>query len=80
MKRCVEPPTERRYRPHSRLISSVSIVSPDVDSSFYDIVAVTDQDARYSDSRAAVGGKGTKLLIAASIMHLPIHPVKVGDL
>jgi hypothetical protein len=62
------------------LISSVSIVSPDVDSSFYDIVAVTDQDARYGDSRASVGRRGTKLLIAAPIMHLPIHPIKVSDL
>jgi hypothetical protein len=73
MSRCAEPPRERLYRSQSRLISSVSIVSPDVNSSPYHIVAVADEDAGYSDGRASVRRQGTKLLIAALIMHLPIH-------
>lgn len=39
----------------------------------YHIVAVADQDAGYRDGRASVRRQGTKMLIAAPIMHLPIH-------
>ena len=40
------------------------------------IVAIADEDAGYSDGGASVGRLGTKLLIAALIMHLPVHPTK----
>jgi hypothetical protein len=40
----------------------------------YHIVAIADEDAGYGDGRASVRRRGTKLLIAALIMHLPAHP------
>jgi hypothetical protein len=44
----------------------------------YHIVAIADEDAGYGDGRASVRRRGTKLLIAALIMHLPAHrPIKL---
>ena len=39
----------------------------------YHIVAIADENAGYGDGRASVCRRGTKLLIAALIMHLPAH-------
>lgn len=37
----------------------------------YDLVAIPHEDARYSDGGASVKCLGTKLSIAALVMHLP---------
>ena len=39
----------------------------------YHIVAIADEDAGYGDGRASVCRRGTKLLVATLIMHLPVH-------
>ena len=40
------------------------------------IVAITEKDARYGDSRLSVRCGGAELLVAALIMHVPAHQLK----
>jgi hypothetical protein len=55
----------------------ISIVSLAVEPGFNGPVADIDRDARYGDSGASVGRKGMKFLIAAPLIHFPIHLIDV---